>query len=330
LAVQRAALLIIIGLLAAAAAGAWWWLAHRMPSPVAWQGYAEADYVKVGPVEAGQLTAVFVARGDQVKAEQPLFTQDETEERAARDQAARQYLQAQQQLANLEAGGKPTEIQQAEANLADARANVSRAQTDLRRAELQFPIGGVSAETVDDLRAGYQSAQARMHAAEAALAQLHAPLGRERELDAQRAAVEAAQAALQMAQWRLDQRSVAAPVAARVADVIARPGETMAAGAPVVSLLPPENIFVRFFVPEAALARIHRGDQVALSCDACPADLTATISFVAPQAEYTPPVIYSEESRAKLVYLIEARPPRERAALLNPGQPIMVRPLNGR
>jgi HlyD family secretion protein len=117
---------------------------------------------------------------------------------------------------------------------------------------------------------------------------------------------------------------VAAPAGARVADILARPGETIAAGAPVVSLLPPANILVRFFVPETALSTVHKGDAVALHCDRCPTDLTATISFVSPQAEYTPPVIYSESSRAKLVYLIEARPRPDQAALINPGQPIEV------
>jgi HlyD family secretion protein len=129
-----------------------------------------------------------------------------------------------------------------------------------------------------------------------------------------------------MAAWRLQQRTVVAPVAARVADVMARPGETMAAGVPVVSLLPPPNIFIRFFVPESELAEIHRGDAVSFRCDGCPGDLIGTVSFIAPQAEFTPPVIYSESSRAKLVFLIEARPRPDQAAALNPGQPIEVRP----
>jgi HlyD family secretion protein len=127
-----------------------------------------------------------------------------------------------------------------------------------------------------------------------------------------------------MANWRLSQRRVTAPVTARVADVLARPGETMAAGAPVISLLPPGNIFVRFFVPETDLAKIHLGDRVGIICDSCPQDLSGTVSFIAPQAEYTPPVIYSDETRAKLVFMIEARPPRERATVLNPGQPVTV------
>lgn len=192
---------------------------------------------------------------------------------------------------------------------------------------MQLPIGGVSAQTVDQLRADFRSAQAKVLASEAGLAQLRAPLGREREVSAQEAAVEAARAALEMAEWRLAQRRVAAPVSARVADVLARPGETIAAGAPVISLLPPGNIFVRFFVPETALSSIRYGDTVGLACDACSADLMATISFISPQSEYTPPIIYSESSRAKLVYLIEARPRPEQAPLLNPGQPIEVRAL---
>ena len=129
-----------------------------------------------------------------------------------------------------------------------------------------------------------------------------------------------------MAQWRLDQRHVASPADGVVADVLARPGETMPAGGPVVSLLPPGNIFVRFFVPEPRLAHVHLGDRSRCDCDNCPADLVGTISFIAPQAEYTPPVIYSEASRAKLVYMVEARPSREQAMLINPGQPVAVRP----
>jgi len=159
------------------------------------------------------------------------------------------------------------------------------------------------------------------------LAQQRAPLGRDREIMAQKAAVEASNAAVAMAQWRLNQRHVTAPADGVIADVMARPGETIPAGGPVVSLLPPENIYVRFFVPEPQLSQIHYGDTVALRCDGCPPDLTGTISFIAPQAEYTPPVIYSETSRSKLVYMVQAHPPRERARLINPGQPIAVRPV---
>lgn len=322
---SRSALVGVLLIAAAIAAAAWWYAARPAGAP-AWQGYAEADYVKVGPTQQGLLTEVSVARGDKVAAGAPLFVQDETADHAAHDQAMRQLAQAQEQLTNLETASKPTEIDQAEANLADARATTERAKADLARAESLMQSGAGTAQALDQRRADYRSATARVSALEAALAQARAPMGRVAEIKAQHAAVEAAQAAVEMAAWRLSQRRVTAPVEARVADVLARPGETMAAGAPVVSLLPPGNIFVRFFVAEAELSSIHLGDKVRIACDGCGDGYTATISFVAPQAEYTPPVIYSEASRAKLVFMIEARPPREQAIRLNPGQPVTVRP----
>jgi HlyD family secretion protein len=322
---RRFMALAILMLLATIGVG-WWW-SNRRPPSVEWQGYAEADFVKVGPTQQGLLMSLHVVRGTRVGAGAPLFDQDDVNDVAARDQVARQLKQAEEQLANLQAGGKPTEIQQAEANLADAMAARDKIEADLRRSEILVKTFAASQQLVDQQRADTRSAAARVQGLEAALAQLRAPMGREGEIKAQQQLVESLRAAVGMAQWRIDQRHVTSPVTGVVADVLARPGEAIPAASPVVSLLPPENIFVRFFVPEAQLAEVHGGDRVALLCDRCPADLAATISFISPQAEFTPPVIYSEASRAKLVYMVEARPPHERAALINPGQPIAVRPL---
>jgi HlyD family secretion protein len=318
-------LAVIVMVILIAGVGWLWWSQQSNTDPPAWQGYVEADYVKAAPVQQGLLTAIAVARGDQIAKDAPLFTQDDTAERAARDQAARQLGQAEHQLANLEAASKSTEVTQAEANLADARSTMARAIRDLQRDEALLRNGYATAQSVDQRRADHRSAEAKVQAMEAALAQAKAPMGRKPEIEAQRAAVAAARAALAMAQWRLDQRTVAAPIGGRVADVLARPGETMAAGAPVVSILAPENIFVRFFVPETVLSSLRRGDPVAFGCDGCLPALVGTVSFISPTAEYTPPVIYSESTRAKLVYRIEARPRPDQAALLNPGQPMDVR-----
>ncbi len=322
----RRVLLIVLLLIAAGGAGFWWWSTRR-PSPTMWQGYAEADFVKVGPTQSGLLTAVKVARGDVVAKGALLFTQDDVADVAARDQAREQLAQAQRQLANLQAPMKPTEIAQAQANLADAQATLARTASDLARGQAQLPAGGVSRQAVDQMHADRLSAQAKVDGMQAMLAQAQAPMGRETEIQAQKASVAAYQAALDMAEWRLAQRYASAPAGGRIADVLARPGETMMAGDPVVSLLPPENIFVRFFVPEPVLGSLHRGDQVGLKCDSCANGLTATISYIAPQAEYTPPLIYSEDNTAKLVFLIEARPPPDQATRLNPGQPVEVHPL---
>ncbi len=319
--------IVAIVLACAAAFAGWWFLLRPHDAPdVEWQGYADADFVKVGPTQQGLVTQVHVSRGDRIVKGAPLFDQDDADDRAASEQAARQLTQAQDQLANLQGAGKPTEILQAEANLADATAARDKIRSDLSRNQALLKTGAATVQLVDQETADQRSAEAHVLAMEAALAQMRSPFGREGEIRAQQAAVDAAQAALAMARWRLDQRHVVSPVAGAIADVLAQPGETLAAGAPVVSILPPENIFVRFFVPELALARVHQGDEVALLCDACPPDLTATISFIAPQAEFTPPVIYSESTRGKLVYLVEARPKPNEAPLLNPGQPVTVRP----
>src|SRR5260370_30190273 len=145
---QFAALVLI----AAVAAGWWWWSRHDRSDPMAWQGYAEADYVKVGPTQQGLLTAVTVARGDLVVAGTALYAQAGTEDRAARDRAARQLAQAEEQLANLLTGGKATEIAQAEANLRDANATLERTRADLQRDEALVRTGAVSVQTVDQRR----------------------------------------------------------------------------------------------------------------------------------------------------------------------------------
>ncbi len=319
-------IVVLAALAAIILASAWALFRPRPPAPTAWQGYAEADFVKVGPTQAGLLIAVHVARGDRVAKGQPLFEQDETDDRAAVDQARRLLQQARDQLANLLSPAKPTEIEQAKANLRDAEAARDRAQEDLRRSSALLKSGSATQQIVDQEETALRSAEAKVAAATAALATAQAPMGRPGEIEAQKSLVDSLEAALKQAQWRLEQRSVAAPAAGLIADVMAFPGETLAAGAPVVSLLPPQNIFVRFFVPEPELAKVRGGDRVSFSCDNCPADLEGMVSFISPQAEYTPPFIYSEQTRSKFVFLAEARPPPAGAALLNPGQPVTVKP----
>ncbi len=317
---------VLLGVAAALGALLWFFLRHGPPAPEEWQGYADADFVKVGPTQQGLVTAVRVERGDRVVKGAPLFEQDDADDRYAVDQATRLLQQAKDVLANLQNPAKPTEIAQAEANLRDAVAARDKVLADLKRNEALLKTGAATAQLVDEEQADLRSATAKIAADEAALEQAKAPFGRPGEIIAQTSAVNAAEAALAMARWRLAQRSVVSPVTGVVADVLARAGETLDAGAPVVSLLPPENIFVRFFVPEPSLAHVHIGDEVALLCDNCPGDMTGTVSYIAPQAEYTPPFIYSETTRSKFVFLAEARPKPAEATLFNPGQPVTVRP----
>jgi HlyD family secretion protein len=321
---MKRALLVLIVLLTASGAGGWWWL-HRTTGPAAWQGYVDAEYVRVSPTLAGRITELSVARGVQVVAGAKLFTQDDADDVAARNSAAGKLAEAEARLSNLETRSRDTEIAQARADLADVVATRDRMAKDLARNEELLRTGAASRQTVDQQRADLASATARAEAATAKLAQLQSPTGREYEIAAQRAMVEQARAGLAQAEWRVTQRHITAPVAALVSDTYARPGEMINAGTPVVSLLPPQNILVRFFVSETELATLHEGDRLAIGCDSCAPGLSATVTFISPQPEYTPPVIYSESNREKLVYLIEAHPPAEQAAGLKPGQPVDVR-----
>jgi HlyD family secretion protein len=141
------------------------------------------------------------------------------------------------------------------------------------------------------------------------------------EIRAADAEAAAARAALTQADWRLRQRAVVAPAAATVVDTLFVQGEWVPAGAPVVSMLPPGNVKVRFFVPETKVMAVKVGQPVSVTCDGCAAPMEAKVTYVASQAEYTPPVIYSRDNRAKLVFLVEAR---ASGAQLRPGQPVDV------
>lgn len=152
--------------------------------------------------------------------------------------------------------------------------------------------------------------------------------GTQKDYDAAEAVLRDAQARLNSAQTRLSRRSIYSPVGGTVQQVYYRPGEMVPADRPVLSLLPPGNVKVRFYVPESVLPRIAYGDEVRVNCDGCAGDLLARVSFIAGQSEFTPPVIYSLDERAKLVFLIEALP--ERPANLRVGQPVNVTLLGGK
>ena len=152
---------------------------------------------------------------------------------------------------------------------------------------------------------------------------LRSASGTQKALDDARSNLEQAKANLAWSETRLNRRRAHAPVAGSIEEVYFRPGETVLPGRPVVGLLPPSNLKVRFYAPETEVAGIAIGQTVTVTCDACPAVLAAKVTFIARSAEYTPPVIYSLEERAKLVFLIEARP--EEPDKFRVGLPVSVR-----
>src|SRR5690606_27113271 len=169
------------------------------------------------------------------------------------------------------------------------------------------------------------TARARVAEAEAQIANASIAIGRAGEVAAAQAEARAAAAEVEQREWQLEQKTRSAPTAALVYETYFNPAEWVAAGTPVVSLLPPANLKLRFFVPEPELAAVRVGASVQARCSGCPQPIEATVSYVSPRPEYTPPIIYSRETRSKLVFLVEARPDPASAGNLHPGQPIDVR-----
>lgn len=293
------------------------------PSDV-YPGYAEGEYVRLAAPFAGSLTALNVKRGDQVAANAPLFALEQENERAARAEAAARLKRAEAQMSNIGTGKRPDEIAAVRAQLAQAEAAQKLSAAELARTEPLVAAKFLSPTKLDEARTALERDKARVAELNSQLkvAQL---AGRPDELAAAAAEVRAANEFLAQADWKLAQKSQRSPVAAAVVDTLYTAGEWVQAGAPVVSLLPPENIKVRFFIPEKLLGAIKVGQSVQVSCDGCAAPLAATVSFIAPQAEYTAPLIYSKENRATLVFLVEARPKVEDAIKLHPGQPVEVK-----
>ena len=146
--------------------------------------------------------------------------------------------------------------------------------------------------------------------------------GTQANLDSAVSALRVAEARVNTSQTRLSRRKGFAPVAGSIQQIYFREGEMVPAQRPVLSIMPPGNMKIRFFVPEPDLPKLKIGQDVRVTCDNCASDLTAKIYFIATQAEYTPPVIYSLEERNKLVFLIQARPNKPDS--LRVGQPITV------
>ena len=295
---------------------------NRDPA-TSWQGYAEGEYVYVAAPRGGRLLELAVRKGENVNVGAPLFRLDPEPEATAVAEAQQRLEQAGFRRDDLGRGERPSEIAALQAQRDQARAARDLAQTELLRQESLFAENVTSRELLDRSRAAAQQSAATVAELDARLttARLGGRSGQRQALSAEAAAIGEA---LRQAEWNLSQKSPAAPNSGLVFDTLFEVGELVPAGTPVVILLSASGRKARFYVPEPQLASLHPGDKVMLRFDG--GELPATISFISPQAEYTPPVIYSRDSRAKLVYLVEARPDAADAARLKPGQPLEVTP----
>ncbi len=288
------------------------------------QGYVEGEYLRLAAPLAGKLEQITVRRGDGVSAKQPLFTLDSAKEQAAVNEANARLAQAKAQAADLDTGKRPSEIATVQAGLESAQASLQAADAELARQQKLVAQRYLPAANLDTYKAQRDTAAAKVREMQAQLntAQL---AGRDQSRLAAQSSIKAAEAALAQVQWQLDQKAITAPQNGMVDDTYYRVGEWVAAGSPVVSILPPENRKIRFFIPEPRLGSVQIGQTVSVSCDGCGDPIRMKISYIAPQAEYTPPVIYSKDSREKLVVMVEAVPNPTDAVRLKVGQPVDVR-----
>jgi HlyD family secretion protein len=312
---NRAKPLVIVAVLIAAGVLAWLLLRgsdrERMLS-----GYIEGESLFLAAPVAGTVSTNTAQEGQRVPAGAQLFSIDPATLSAQGEQARAQVAEARTQIASAAANA-----QQAEAEATAATADADKARRDLNRllSVRRDDPAAVAGKDIDAAQAALRETNARLNAARETASARRALIA------AARAQEDQARGGAREVSIRVGQLAPPAPSAARVEEVFYRPGEWVAANQPVISLLPDDRVKVRFFVPEKEVARYRPGRKVRFSCDGCASGLSATISYVSPRSEFTPPVIFSRDSRDRLVFMVEAHP--QKPANLMPGLPVDVEPL---
>jgi HlyD family secretion protein len=273
----------------------------------AYLGYVEGDILYIGPVEGERLGALSAEAGDRVTAGALLFEMETPLLEAQRREAADRISQMQAQVENLQAAlNRPQQVAVLEAAVERRKAELLLSQQNFERQKTLFARKDVSKAMLDNAQMALSRDEANLTEAQR---QVDAALltGRSQEIRAAEAAMQQARSALGQLNIRIERQRVYAPAAGVVQDVFFRRGEMVTAGQPVLSLLPPENRKARFYVPQSRLPEIKLGGRVRVACDGCADNLYAKIFYISGREEFTPPVIFSDEERQKLVFKIEAR-----------------------
>ena len=321
---QRLIILIMAGI--ALALLAWLLLAPSLRPAPTLSGYIEGEALYLASPVAGNVAQLGVRRGQRVEAGTPLFVIAPQQREAQGAQASAEVSAAQAEAEDARRGQRPVEIAILEAERDSAAAAAREARIELNRADELVRRGIYARVRLDEARASYQTAASRLDAANRRIEQ--ATLGaREDQQRAAEARVAQARARATETGVRIADMAPRAPGAGRIEDVFYQRGEWAAANQPILAIIPDDRVFVRFFVPQGEVAAYRPGTRITFTCDGCPEGLAATISFVSPRPEFTPPVIYSREARDRLVFMVEARP--ENGGPLIPGLPVDVTPLEG-
>jgi len=287
------------------------------------QGYLEADLVYIAPVTGGKIDRIAVKRGDPVQKGTLLFVQDRTEQLAALAEARADWQKAQADLQDLLKGSRQEELNALQAKIDRMESVVKLDEIEYRRSLKLRQQDAVSIKEFDSYRLTLERDRCDLEEAKHNLSIGKLPARSDR-IAAAEAEVKATSEALAAAQWRLDQRQSFCPYDGIIFDVLMRDGEYAAAGAATVMLLPSDKLKVRFFVNADQAAAIRRGQPITFRTASGGPVYSGRINYIAPKPEYTPPVIYSNDNREKLVFLIEAVADPDRIAELHPGLPVTV------
>jgi HlyD family secretion protein len=285
-------------------------------------GYVEAEWTYVSAPDAGWITARPVNEGARVTSGDILFQLDRQAQLANVAEAQGRIDQSAAQARNISTGARAADVRAFEARLAEAQARLWQARAERNRIAPLVAQGVESQSRGDKVYADFRAAAAAVEVARANIAVAN-QAARPEERNAAYANTEIAQAAKSSAEYRLKQRSVTAGSNGRVQETFHRVGEFVTPGTPVLAILEDDALKVRFFVLQAKLPQMTLGKRVQITADGLPQAIAGTVSFIATDAEFAPPLIYSKDERAKLVFLVEARIPVGKGLL--PGLPVEVR-----
>ncbi|MFA6036752.1 MAG: HlyD family efflux transporter periplasmic adaptor subunit [Legionellales bacterium] len=287
------------------------------------QGYVYQEPIYMTSTQSGTLFTLNVERGQSVAQNQLLFALDPAPQNHDLIATKQQLLQAESTLMDLEKASRETVLEGLRGSVAQARAALEIAQKKANRYQELWTRKVIDTESRDEATADRDEKHAALMTAEANLAE--AELGaRVDAIKAQRASVESLTAQVASKEWALSQKTVIAPKDALVVDTFYRPGENVQAGYPVVELYDPNRLFAIFFISEPLLSEICLGQEISVAHDQADDKVKAVISYISPQAEYTPPVIYSRENNQILVFRVQATLSPEELKSFHAGQPIDV------
>ena len=286
-------------------------------------GSVEVNFTQIAPTIGGRLEEINVEIGEQVKNGSSLFRLDNTQELSALNEITARVISAEENIKDLQSGGREDEIAVVEHRLSEAKAMHRQAQIDYQR-NLKLHREKIIADRVfDQSKTNLRVAKAKVESINSELQVIKSP-ARSAKIRSQVALAKAMRELHKQKIWKYSQKEVFTPKNHSiyvVENIYFQVGEYVPAGIPVVNLYSPKNIFLRFYVNETNLSKIRVGNQIVINCDGCE-EHKAKINYIATQAEYTPPILYNRENRSKLVYRVEATP--ENPEKLHIGMPVDI------